>query len=202
MTPGLRRMSAALLAASGLLAVGCAQGGIAGRPMMTGTLKTELARVEQEKQLYSRKVAELEAENTRIANELTQERAFSTDLEARLTDARELLDRRGLAAEPGYYGSPETQSVADWNNTPRARTQPAADSPQSRRKAPFAQISGRIRTVPEGRRESLDPADDELRQVSPAPSSRLDSIGPQTRGGPPVRWLPIAGGEDDNSASR
>lgn len=201
MRPGPRRTIATFLAGLGLLAAGCAQGGVASRPMMVGTLKTELARVEQEKQAYRRQVAELEAENSRIANQLTQERAFSTDLEARLADARELLDRRGLAADPSFYDTPTAPSMADWNDTPRARTQPAADSPQSRRKAPFAQVSGGIRTAPDDERDPGDLERGDRRNDPPVSPSRREPLSPQSRNDPPVRWLPVADTAAKNATS-
>jgi hypothetical protein len=193
MRPGPRRTSATFLAALGLLAAGCAQGGIARRPMMVGTLKTELARVEQEKQLYRRQVAELEAENARIAGELTQERAFSTDLEARLADARELLDRRGLAADPGLSDPPVAPSYAERDAAPRARTQPAADAPRSRSRAPFAQISGGVRLAPAPRDEGPESAEfGDPGGDAPRDPPRRESPVPQGRTEPPVRWLPVA----------
>lgn len=189
MRRGTRRTIAPLLAALGL-AAGCAQGGPFSRPpLMVGTLKTEVARIEQEKETYRRRVAELESENRRMADELAQERAFSTDLEARLADARALLDRRGLAAEPAFDPSPPSPPAANWDSMPSMRTQPAADAPRSRRKAPFAQIGGSVAPAPD---PAVPEEDLDRRPEPPAPSPRRDPFGPQSRTDMPIRWLPVA----------
>lgn len=180
------------LIAASLFVMGCAQGGgsLSRRPMMLGTLKTEVARLEREKEVYRRQVAELNSENAKISKELAQERAFSSDLENRLADARALLDRRGLAADTDGKNLAPTMPASNWNTDFPPRTQPAADSPQTRRKPPFAQIGGGARSVV----EEDEPRDEPPRSSRPPNDERRDGTSPQkpARNEAPVRWLPVA----------
>ncbi len=180
-----RRLPAAVVIAALMAATGCAQSNpFADRRTMLGTLKTNVAHLESERQELKRQLAEAQQQNRRLENRLVQEEAHSESLAARLEDVRKL--GRGTGFDPLDFPDP---SASDPSPSPPPRTTPAN---RPRRKAPFAQIPGQIHPLPD-RTES-----DEFGDPSPDESSLFpstDEFGPQSRRDDDrYRWLPVARG--------
>jgi hypothetical protein len=145
--------------------------------------------MEYENQQLRRKVASLETENRQIEDELVQEQTANGELTAMLNDAKAMLSRRGLVDDPA------DPSRLDGATEPPRTMLPAGRSNKKRRKPPFAQIPGRIDTLPPA---SDDPPDGGGSSVSP-PS---DDPGPQSRLDRPTPWLPVARGATDPTTPR
>jgi hypothetical protein len=176
MSPARRaRLIAGLL----LSVTGCAQSGsLVGRGTTVGSLKASVSQLEYENQQLRREVASLKTENRQIENRLVQEESLNGDLSARLDDARNLIGRAG--GDPG----PDADR----------KTIPAGQSNRKRRKAPFAQIPGRI--------DALPPSDTETGPSAgwgrPAAPSQ-DDIGPTGQTDRSTLWLPVARGATNPS---
>ena len=175
--------------APGLLAAiaGCAGTGgpLLSQRTTVGSLKAGMSRFDFENQQLKKQVAELRTQNRQVEDQLVQEESANGDLQRRLDDARNLLAQNspgGAEGEPNGLGS-------------GARALPAAQSSRRRRKAPFAQIPGRI--------DADDPSDDILAPGwnAPARNSGRD-LGPQSRLGDPTQWLPVASGVTEPSPTR
>jgi hypothetical protein len=170
---------------------GCAQSGplISQRTSM-GTLKTSLSHMEYENQQLRREVASLKAETRQVEDRLVQEESVNGELSARLDDARTLLSRRSLGA-----GDEADSSTLDPGPGTSGRTLPAGRSNKKRRKPPFAQIPGRI--------DSLPPVDEPRndRDAWDTPIDR-DNLGPQSRRDDKTLWLPVASGATAPSLQR
>lgn len=168
-----------------LLLAGCSSsGGFLSRRTTVGTLKTNVATLEQERDEYRRRVAELEQENRRASDALAQEREANGELTARLDDARALLADQGVTttARTGLSADPARDPGDD--DIP-----PPSEPARPRRKAPFAQIGG-IRAVPY--------PDEEMAVDEPEPAANDEDLPPPARpasreasGSAPLRWLPV-----------
>lgn len=183
MSPGPRLLMVSCLCAT---VTGCAQSGsLLPQRGSVGTLKTGLSHLEYENQQLRHEVADLKAENRQLEDRFVQEEAANGELTARLNDARSLLRDRGLVNNDDPI-----------QEAPR-QTLPAGRSNKKRRKPPFAQIPGRVDTLP--------PADDEEEPggrprsprsrapVDPGFQSRTESFRP---------WLPVAHGATDPTSPR
>ena len=116
-------------------------------------------------------------------------RFLNGELSARLDDARALLGQRGGTASASNDVDPEPTGP---------RTLPAGRSTRKARKPPFAQIPGRIDSVPGNDSSGLD--DD-----GPSPSvngSWRGDPGPQSSRSDPTLWLPVARGTSEPSPPR
>lgn len=183
---------ALVLTATGLVALaGCSQtDNLLPSRTTLGTLKTSVSQLEYQNEALRREVAQLKTENRDFEDRLVQEEIANDDLKTRLDDARYLLSQRGV--ELG--GEEASGSSRGREAEPRPRTLPAGRSNRKPRKAPFAQIPGRIDEAP-----PVDPADE---QPSIAPrSGAADPFGPQGRADDHERWLPIAHGTSAPSSS-
>jgi hypothetical protein len=119
-----------------------------------------------------------------MENRLVQEETLNGDLTARLDDARSLLGQRGL--DPGPSGLDSG-----------GRTLPAGRSTKKPRKAPFAQIPGRIDSLPPA---EDDPAPERGRGTTPLPSG--NDPGPTSRLDRSPLWLPVARGTTEPTGPR
>jgi hypothetical protein len=169
---------------------GCAQNGpFLSHQASMGTLKASVSHLEYENQQLRQQVTNLKAEQRQVEDRLVQEESLNGELQARLDDARALLSRRGDALE--------APSLDPGTGTPK-KTLPAGRSSRKGRKPPFAQIPGRIDTVPPvEEKENDDGADPN----APQPGWRGDP-GPQSRRSDSTLWLPVARGADQPSAPR
>jgi hypothetical protein len=184
--------SVAYLTFGALLCVsGCASPGpFESHRTTVGTLKASNAQLEHEKSNLSRQVAELEAENRRIEDRLTQEEEANGWLTARLNDARDLISRQGLDATPLQ---PDARTQA---RTPRrSRTAPTGAT-RKPRQAPFAEIPGELNAVPHPDRDTSDEAFDDF---APRTSQSDSEIPTSSRTARNQRWLPIANGISDSA---
>lgn len=219
--PWCRRLAAASLALASLAThAGCTSS----RPLLSqrgttiGTLKTNLARVEKERDDARAHLAELEQESRELRDDLALEREVTGELTARLDDARALLADEGLASRlPSVRPARVSPAASDLDDDP-------IPPPRARRKAPFAQIGG-IRVTPaplddeldvtdEGENLSLTPARRPRTSANineediPSPARLDDDPGAGSRSGrgsdspsswpdpdfessPPMRWLPV-----------
>lgn len=169
---------------------GCAQsGGLLSQRTSMGTLKTSLSHMEYENQQLRREVASLKVEARQFEDRLVQEESRNGELTANLDDARDSLRRRGLSAND----SSDPNALDPGPERPR-KTLPAGRSSKKGRKPPFAQIPGRIETVP--------PADDDLDVPSPWESQHKDDAGPQSRNDNTLLWLPVARGAVEPTTPR
>ena len=175
---------------AGLIAAlsGCAQSGsILSQRSTVGSLKTGLSHLEYENQQLKKEVAVLKDDNRQIENRLVQEESANGDLAARLDDARTLLTQRGLGGDAG-------SSALDLG--PVRKTLPAGQSNKKRRRAPFAQIPGRIDVLP--------PTDDDPSTPGWSKSPTPGFIEPGSTSGldRPTIWLPVARGATESPRSR
>jgi hypothetical protein len=178
----------AVLAAVGLLS-GCAgTGPLLPSRTTLGSLKTSVSHLEYENDQLRSQVAKLESEKRDVEDRLVQEEWANGDLSKRLDDARQVLSQRGLDDSLLSGGSRADSGGAD-----SARTLPAGQSNRKRRKAPFAQIPGRIENAP-----SSEPVDDSF--VNPKQPIG-DGLGPQGSLDS-ERWLPIAQGTSDSTKNQ
>jgi hypothetical protein len=157
-------------------------GGCAGQSSLlssrtnVGGLRTSVAHLQHENEQLRRQVADLKSETRNLEDQLVQEEARNGDLTARLDDARHALRSHGT--------DDATSSLEAGPADPPQRTLPAGRSTKKRRKAPFAQIPGRVEEPP--------PADD--MQGARVKDLRSDATGPQTWRGGSRGWLPVAHG--------
>ena len=165
---------------------GCAQSGRSfGQRTTVGSLKTGLSQLEFQNQQLRREVANLNADNRRIEDQLVQEEAENGELSARLDDARNLVTRRSVE------GGEMTTDL-----DPPRRAIPAGQSTRKRRKPPFAKIPGRIAPIPsvedEGGGDSQSRRDTDDDPVREGRRDRTSS------------WLPVIVGamEPKNQAKR
>jgi hypothetical protein len=172
---------------------GCAGSGSLLSPQTTvGSLKASVSHLEYENQQLRRQVATVEKENRQVENRLVQEEALTGELHARLDDARTLIGHRDS-------GAAASATDVDPGPEPPAKTLPAGRTTRKGRKPPFAQIPGRIDTVPPATDDDGDPPRDE----TPTTSSRWRvDPGPQSRNDDMTVWLPVARGATDATPPR
>ena len=142
-----------------------------------GSLKTNLSHMEYENRQLKSRLARLEGDSRDSENRLLQEQTANEELTSRLNDARTLLSQK------------EGSSGVDDELNPR-KTLPAGRSNRTKRKPPFAQIPGRIDSIPNELDESK----------SRKGASTNDDFGPQSRLNAPSFWLPVATGATEPSA--
>ncbi len=178
-----KRWTVLLLLPVAAVAGGCSQSSpfLASRTTV-GSLKASVSHLDFENRKLQKQVATLQSENRQTENQLTQEESENGDLSARLDDAKDLLRKRGIADS----SDAETASTG-------ARMLPAARSSKSRRKAPFAQIPGRIDPLPSA---------DDSTDIRGARTPLDDDLWPQTRPQITPRWLPVAQGSTDSTPKR
>ncbi len=173
-----RRASALLLASAMAWLSGCAQPGpLARRGTMIGTLKSEVAQLESEKDQARREVAELRTENKRIEAQLAEIESENGDLATRLDDARAVISRQGL--DSGTL-APPSRTATDSNR----RASPIRSQSKGR-KTPMAEIPRERRNLPDSGDLPLDGLE------APEPIDRNDD-GPQSRLDDRSPWLPVA----------
>ncbi|MFO0909777.1 MAG: hypothetical protein U0794_15760 [Isosphaeraceae bacterium] len=187
----MKQLALSLLWASCLCTLtGCAQsGGFLAKRTTVGSLKASVSQLEFENQQLKKEVASLRTDNRQIENRLVQEESLNGELSARLDDARALLGQRGGTASASNDVDPEPTGP---------RTLPAGRSTRKARKPPFAQIPGRIDSVPGNDSSSLD-------NDGPSPSvngSWRGDPGPQSSRSDPTLWLPVARGTSEPSPPR
>ena len=182
MATGRSRILLSWLALAALAPAGCSQPGpFASRQTMVGSLKASVSQLEFENEKLRKEVGEMKADNSRLDNQLVQEREANGEITARLDDAKEMIRRDGGNAQA--LGAPsknyEDDQIPPPVSTPRSRPMKGG------RKPPAAQIR---------------------QQTDPAPfGSSSDSLGYQPRStglnrdlgtddGSDDRWLPVARG--------
>lgn len=193
------RIRTTLIAATALaLAPGCAgQGPLASRRTTIGSLKASVVQLEREKEGLRRDLAEMKAENRRVADRYLQEKEANDALISQLDDARSLLGQQGIDA--GDLGPPDRS--LDGTPSRPDRVKPVT-RPRSGRKPPMAEIRGDLRAVPYP--DEDDPIDDfpALEPDDQASRRRPDRDDRQARLDPPIRWLPIANGVSESAAPK
>jgi outer membrane murein-binding lipoprotein Lpp len=195
---------AAVLAA--LLCVGgCAQEGtVLTRRTTIGSLKTSLAQLEHQSDQQKQEIADLKAENRRVADRLVQEQATNEELATRLDDARALISRSGLstgsnsslARTGGGFSSSTSSDLDDPSLDAPSRSSGSGSGSGSSRKAPFARIGG-VRAVPSSPDEDIPapPAEDTPSPPRSSSSSRSRSTAPRLDApAQNLNWLPIVPG--------
>jgi hypothetical protein len=96
MATGRPRTLALCLTLAALGSPGCSSPGpLTSRQTMVGSLKASVSQLEYENQKLKKEVGELKADNSRIDNQLVQEREANGEIAARLDDAKDLLRRQG-----------------------------------------------------------------------------------------------------------
>lgn len=174
-----RHLAPWLLALAALAPIGCAQPGFfSSRQTMAGSLKASVSQLEFENEKLRKEVGELKADNSRLDNQLAQERDVNGEMSARLDDAKSLLRRQGGNAQA--LGPPSRNSEDD--EIPPPATVPPGRSIRQSRKSPTTQIP---------RPEPKHSADDDLGYLPPSRSPR--DLGPLDRDDDD-RWLPVARG--------
>ena len=199
----------ALCCAGLSLAAGCSgqSSFLTGGPTV-GQLKTSLSHLELENQQLKRSVTKLEQENHSIEDRLVQEQIDNGDLAARLDDARNLLHDRGVdpdvrvGSRRGRDAQGGSSAESDGSSP---RTLPAGQRARPRRKPPFAEISGQVK--------SIAPADDDdgaskldqsdVRDQSTGRSRRRleDDLDHHSFYNGPLSWRPVSD-ETGDPASR
>jgi hypothetical protein len=182
MATGRSRYLLRWLALAALGPLGCSQPGpFTARQTMVGSLKASVSQLEFENEKLRREVGELKADNSRLDNQIVQEREANGEITARLDDAKDLLRRQGGNAQA--LGS-SSRNVEDDDIPPPATTSPVRRS-KSSRKPPAAQIPRIESTSPFGS------SSDDLGYQPPARTPR--DLGP-VDGDDEDRWLPVARG--------
>lgn len=130
-----RRASALLLASAMAWLSGFAQPGpLARRGTMIGTLKSEVAQLESEKDQARREVAELRTENKRIEAQLAEIESENGDLATRLDDARAVISRQGLdsgtLAPPSRTATDSNRRASPIRSQSKGRKTPMAEIPR------------------------------------------------------------------------
>lgn len=158
---------------------GCAsKGPIMSRQTTVGSLKAGVSQLEFDNRQLRKQVADLKVEKRDVEDRLVQEEAANGEISARLDDARNVLSRR----EGVLPGDTELTSTEPPSNA--RKTLPAGRTSRPGRKAPFAQIPGRIDPVSPSRDDTDDAAQGRSRwNKDPGPQSMRDELG---------SWLPVA----------
>src|SRR3954454_20966409 len=100
MATGRSRHLAPWLVLAVLAPIGCAQPGpFSSRQTMVGGLKASVSQLEFENEKLRKEVGELKADNSRLDNQLVQEREANGEIAARLDDAKDLIRRQGGNAQ-------------------------------------------------------------------------------------------------------
>ena len=100
MATGRSRHLAPWLALASLSTIGCAhQGPFSSGRTMTGSLKASVSQLEFENENLKKEIGELKADNSRLDNQLVQEREANGEIAARLDDAKDLIRRQGGNAQ-------------------------------------------------------------------------------------------------------
>jgi hypothetical protein len=181
MATGRTRNLRCWLALAALAPLGCSQPGpFTARQTMVGSLKASVSQLEFENEKLRAEVGELKADNSRLDNQLVQEREANGEVTARLDDAKDLLRRQGGNAS-AMGGS--SKNFEDDDIPPPATTSPVRRSKGSR-KPPAARIPQIESTTPFGS------SSDDLGYEPPERSPR--DIGPVDAD--EDRWLPVARG--------
>ena len=143
---------------------------------MVGSLKASVSQLEFENENLKKEVGELKADNTRIDNQLVQEREANGEIAARLDDAKDLIRRQG-----GNVQAMGNTSSKNFEDDP---IPPPVSTPKSRRVNKRQSPTVRI-PAPEFAPSSSNP-DDDLSYDPPShrPIDRQDDD----------RWLPVARG--------
>jgi hypothetical protein len=167
----IRPVAIALGATVVSLTFGCTSGPLATRNPTVGSLKSEVAQLQAEKDQLKRELTNAKADNREIHSQLVQAEESNNDLSTRLANVKGLLRRQdGDLAGPGRGGEPALEP----------RTTPARNSRKART-SPITEIPGQIEVpVP----DSNDDADDRppaRRRDDPEAQSRVDDH----------RWLPM-----------
>ncbi len=149
---------------------------------MVGSLKTNVAQLESEKDKLARELAEQKTENRRVENQLAESEAQNGDLAARLDDARAVMSRQGLEDGRSARAASDDRRGATRKATP-AKVQPKG------RKTPFAQIPAERRDL-----DDSESSDDGDLLDSPRFRKKGDDLGPQSRLDDRSPWLPVARG--------
>ena len=85
-----------ILAVFAPVSLGCTSSGpLASRQTTLGSLKASVSQLEFENEKLRREVGELKADNSRLDNQLVQERDANGEMSARLDDAKDLIRREG-----------------------------------------------------------------------------------------------------------
>ena len=182
MATGRSRHLALWLPLAVLAPLGCAQPGpFTSRQTMLGSLKAGVSQLEFENEKLRKEVGELKADNSRLDNQLVQEREANGEIAARLDDAKDLIRRQGGNAQAigGPSKNYEDDGIPPPVATPRGRTMKGS------RKPPAAQIPRIEPAAPFGS------SDDDLGYLPP--TRRPRDIGPPDRDDDD-RWLPVARG--------
>ncbi len=182
MATGRSRILLSWLALAALAPAGCSQPGpFASRQTMVGSLKASVSQLEFENEKLRKEVGEMKADNSRLDNQLVQEREANGEITARLDDAKDLLRRQGGTSQA--MGS-SSRNFEDDDIPPPATTSPVRRS-KSSRKPPAAQIPRIESTAPFGS------SSDAVRSNPPGRTPR--DVGPADRDDED-RWLPVARG--------
>ncbi len=161
-----------------LAPLGCAgQNPFTSRQTTMGSLKASVSQLEFENEKLRKEVGELKADNSRLDNQLVQEREANGEIAARLDDAKDLLRRQGVNA----------QAMGGSSNTFEDDVPPPVATPKPRRiknnRPPPA-----VRIPSPG---SGSTNDEDLSLQIPSRTPR--DIGPTDRGDDD-NWLPVARG--------
>ena len=161
-----------------LAPLGCAgQNPFTSRQTTMGSLKASVSQLEFENEKLRKEVGELKADNSRLDNQLVQEREANGEIAARLDDAKDLLRRQGVNA----------QAMGGSSNNFEDDVPPPVATPKPRRiKNNRPPPPASIRAPESGRN------DDDLSLLAPTRTTPRD-IGP-TELGDDDNWLPVARG--------
>jgi hypothetical protein len=159
------------LALAAIAPIGCAgQDPFTSRQTTMGTLKASVSQLEFENEKLRREVGELKADNSRLDNQLVQEREANGEIAARLDDAKDLLRQGGNAQASSNFE----------DDVPPPVTTPKPRRIKNNRPPPAVSIP----TPGSG----TNPDD-----LSLVPDSRTPrDLGADS--GPDDRWLPVARG--------
>lgn len=172
------------LALAAIAPTGCAgPNPFTSRQTMVGGLKASVSQLEFENEKLKKEVGELKADNTRLDNQVVQEREANGEITARLDDAKDLLRRNGNGTTQASMGS-SSRNFEDDEIPPPVPT-PRAQRVRNSRRSPSVAIP----------RPSPRINDDDLSYFNTGRGSRdLDrDLGSPGRGDDD-RWLPVARG--------
>jgi len=189
------------------LAAGCSgqSNFLTGGPTV-GQLKTSLSHLEFENQQLKHSVAKLQQESHAIEDRLVQEQIDNGDLAARLDDARNLLHDRGVdpdvrvGSRRGRDGLGGSSAESDG---PAPRALPAGERARQRRKPPFAEISGQVKSVAptddiDG--AELDQSDGRDRSTGRSRRRLEDDLDHHSVYNGPLSWRPVTDGPGDQTS--
>jgi hypothetical protein len=165
------------MALATLAPIGCAgQNPFTARQTTVGSLKASVSQLEFENEKLRKQVGELKVDNSRLDNELVQEKSVSGEMAARLDDAKDLLRRQGQNAQAmGGSSSNFEDDIPPPVSTPKSRRV------KTNRQPPAASIPF----------PSSAPSSDDLSLKSPKRTP--SDIGPADREDDDL-WLPVARG--------